>query len=182
MQKGWGNPCLRAIIPCSVACRTLVFQVTRRRVHDISITRTGKPIIRVQGGRWVDCRPCLEFYSARNAKDVNIDHLLEVKLAGLGLNILAEPVVGHTATVFGATGFLGRYVVSRLGGKYSRESRENSNCWSHEAQKGCTVVVPFRDAMAKRHLKLTGDLGRVIFMVRAPMLGCHVFLLWNGLL
>lgn len=59
---------------------------------------------------------------------MNIDHLLEVKLAGLGLNILAEPVVGHTATVFGATGFLGRYVVSRLGGKYSRESSENSSC------------------------------------------------------
>ncbi|MCJ1469329.1 NADH-ubiquinone oxidoreductase 40 kDa subunit [Pseudocyphellaria aurata] len=54
--------------------------------------------------------------------------------------------VGHTATVFGATGFLGRYVVSRLAGK------------------GCTVVVPFREEMTKRHLKLTGDLGRVVMM------------------
>ena len=34
------------------------------------------------------------------------------------------------------------------------------------AQKGCTVVVPFREEMAKRHLKVTGDLGRVIFMVQ----------------
>jgi NADH dehydrogenase (ubiquinone) 1 alpha subcomplex subunit 9 len=26
--------------------------------------------------------------------------------------------------------------------------------------------VPYREEMAKRHLKVTGDLGRVIFMVR----------------
>ncbi|KAI9656112.1 MAG: NADH-ubiquinone oxidoreductase 40 kDa subunit [Alyxoria varia] len=80
----------------------------RRRLQDVAITRTGKPIIRVQGGR-----------------------------SSLG---------GHTATVFGATGFLGRYIVNRL------------------ARSGCTVVVPFRDEMAKRHLKVTGDLGRVWFL------------------
>lgn len=49
-------------------------------------------------------------------------------------------------TVFGATGFLGRYIVNRL------------------ARQGCTVIVPFREEMAKRHLKVSGDLGRVIFM------------------
>lgn len=54
---------------------------------------------------------------------------------------------GHTATVFGATGFLGRYIVNRL------------------AKKGCTVIVPYREEMAKRHLKVTGDLGRVNFLV-----------------
>jgi NADH dehydrogenase (ubiquinone) 1 alpha subcomplex subunit 9 len=75
--------------------------------QDIAITRTGKPIIRIAGGR-----------------------------SSLG---------GHTATVFGATGFLGRYIVNRL------------------ARAGCTVVVPFREEMAKRHLKVTGDLGRVVF-------------------
>lgn len=64
----------------------------------------------------------------RDAKDMDIDRLLEVKIARSGLNILAEPVVGHTATVFGATGFLGRYVVSRLGGKAARETSDNSNC------------------------------------------------------
>ncbi|KMU88017.1 40 kD subunit of NADH dehydrogenase [Coccidioides immitis H538.4] len=53
---------------------------------------------------------------------------------------------GHTATVFGATGFLGRYIVNRL------------------ARQGCTVIVPYREEMAKRHLKVTGDLGRVVFM------------------
>jgi NADH dehydrogenase (ubiquinone) 1 alpha subcomplex subunit 9 len=74
----------------------------------VRITRTGKPIITVSGGR-----------------------------SSLG---------GYTATVFGATGFLGRYIVNRL------------------ARSGCTVVVPFREEMAKRHLKVTGDLGRVVFM------------------
>lgn len=32
------------------------------------------------------------------------------------------------------------------------------------ARSGCTVVVPFREEMAKRHLKVTGDLGRVVFI------------------
>lgn len=49
-------------------------------------------------------------------------------------------------TVFGATGFLGRYIVNRL------------------AKQGCTVIVPYREEMAKRHLKVSGDLGRVVFM------------------
>lgn len=109
MQKCWAQTVptgLRAAIkslrPHNAA---LVF---RRGLQDVSISRTGKPIIRIQGGR-----------------------------SSLG---------GHTATVFGATGFLGRYIVHRL------------------ASRGCTVVVPFREEMAKRHLKVTGDLGRVVFM------------------
>ncbi|KAI0122309.1 NAD(P)-binding protein [Daldinia grandis] len=79
-----------------------------RRISDLTITRTGKPILRVQGGR-----------------------------SSLG---------GHTATVFGATGQLGRYIVNRL------------------ARQGCQVIIPFREEMAKRHLKVTGDLGRIIFL------------------
>ncbi|TLS23739.1 uncharacterized protein PpBr36_06663 [Pyricularia pennisetigena] len=82
--------------------------VRRQPLSDVAITRTGKPIIRTQGGR--------------------------------------SSIGGHTATVFGATGQLGRYIVNRL------------------ARQGCTVVIPFREEMAKRHLKLTGDLGRVVFM------------------
>ncbi|EMR65312.1 putative nadh-ubiquinone oxidoreductase 40 kda subunit protein [Eutypa lata UCREL1] len=58
-----------------------------RRVSDIAITRTGKPILRVQGGR--------------------------------------------------------------------------SHC---DARQGCQVVIPYREEMAKRHLKVTGDLGRVHFL------------------
>lgn len=80
----------------------------RQPISDLTITRTGKPILRIQGGR-----------------------------SSLG---------GHTATVFGATGMLGRYIVNRL------------------ARQGCTVVVPFREEMAKRHLKVSGDLGRVVFV------------------
>lgn len=38
-------------------------------------------------------------------------------------------------------------------------------------------MVPYREEMAKRHLKVTGDLGRVVFIVRAglppyPMNNC----------
>ena len=82
--------------------------IQRRNLQDIAITRTGKPIIRSQGGR-----------------------------SSLG---------GHTATVFGANGFLGRYIVNRL------------------AKRGVQVVIPFRDDMGKRHLKVTGDLGSISFM------------------
>lgn len=80
----------------------------RRRASDIVITRTGKPIIRVPGGR--------------------------------------HSLGGHTITVFGATGFLGRYIVNRL------------------ARAGNTVVIPYREEMAKRHLKVTGDLGRIVMI------------------
>ncbi|KAF5008809.1 hypothetical protein FDECE_4922 [Fusarium decemcellulare] len=91
------------------SARNVAFNVAGKRfLSDISITRTGKPIIRVEGGR-----------------------------SSLG---------GHTVTVFGATGQLGRYIVNRL------------------ARQGCTVVVPFREEMTKRHLKVTGDLGRVVFV------------------
>nr|CAA39695.1 40 kD subunit of NADH dehydrogenase [Neurospora crassa] len=84
------------------------FGFQRRAISDVTITRTGKPIIRNQGGR-----------------------------SSLG---------GHTATVFGATGQLGRYIVNRL------------------ARQGCTVVIPFRDEYNKRHLKVTGDLGKVVMI------------------
>ncbi|KAF7155172.1 hypothetical protein CNMCM5623_006599 [Aspergillus felis] len=94
----------RAFVPAP----RVQFHVQRRNLQDVAITRTGKPILKVQGGR-----------------------------SSLG---------GHTATVFGATGFLGRYIVNKL------------------ANQGCTVVVPFREEMTKRHLKPTGDLGRVVFI------------------
>ncbi|KAF3763694.1 NAD(P)-binding protein [Cryphonectria parasitica EP155] len=88
--------------------RTAQKVLQQRSVSDVAITRTGKPILRVQGGR-----------------------------SSLG---------GHTATVFGATGQLGRYIVNRL------------------ARVGCQVVIPYREEMGKRHLKVTGDLGRVAFV------------------
>ncbi|PNS14672.1 NADH-ubiquinone oxidoreductase subunit, mitochondrial [Sphaceloma murrayae] len=98
----------RSSAPTVVNASRLLSRTSKRSLQDIAITRTGKPIIRLAGGR-----------------------------SSLG---------GHTATVFGATGFLGRYIVNRL------------------ARAGCTVVVPFREEMAKRHLKVSGDLGRVVFI------------------
>jgi len=56
-------------------------------------------------------------------------------------------VSGIVATVFGCTGFLGRYVVNRLG------------------RSGTQVVVPWRgDGLNYRHLKLMGDLGQIVPM------------------
>ncbi len=53
---------------------------------------------------------------------------------------------GYTATVFGASGFIGRYLTSKL------------------ARHGTITVIPFRDEMKKRFLKVSGDLGVVNFL------------------
>ncbi|KAF4632666.1 hypothetical protein G7Y89_g5464 [Cudoniella acicularis] len=108
MQKSCGTSSLNGLRTAARLKRGVVANSPRQHISDIAITRTGKPIIRTQGGR-----------------------------SSLG---------GHTVTVFGATGFLGRYIVNRL------------------ARQGCTVIVPYREEMAKRHLKVSGDLGRVVFM------------------
>ena len=56
-------------------------------------------------------------------------------------------VSGHTVTVFGCTGFLGRHLVSKI------------------ARTGSQVVIPYRDEDAKRPLKVTGDLGQIVSLV-----------------
>ncbi|KAL5501411.1 EFM5 [Sanghuangporus vaninii] len=53
-------------------------------------------------------------------------------------------VTGHTVTVFGSTGFLARYLISKI------------------AKSGTRVIVPYRDEDEKRHLKVMGDLGQII--------------------
>ncbi|KAK7469118.1 Protein-lysine N-methyltransferase efm5 [Stygiomarasmius scandens] len=55
-------------------------------------------------------------------------------------------VTGHVVTVFGCTGFLGRYLVSKL------------------ARQGTQVIIPYRDEDEKRHLKPMGDLGQIVAM------------------
>ncbi|KAH6569704.1 hypothetical protein BASA50_009699 [Batrachochytrium salamandrivorans] len=51
----------------------------------------------------------------------------------------------QTATVFGATGFLGRYVVNNLG------------------KNGTTVITPYRGSDdERRHLRVMGDLGQIV--------------------
>ncbi|KAH6766672.1 Rossmann-fold superfamily protein [Perilla frutescens var. hirtella] len=60
-------------------------------------------------------------------------------------------VSGIVATVFGATGFLGRYLVQQL------------------AKMGSQVLVPFRGSEdSQRHLKLMGDLGQIVPMKYNP--------------
>lgn len=60
-------------------------------------------------------------------------------------------VSGIVATVFGATGFLGRYLVQQL------------------AKMGSQVLVPFRGSEdSPRHLKLMGDLGQIVPMKYDP--------------
>ncbi|PIM99754.1 NADH:ubiquinone oxidoreductase, NDUFA9/39kDa subunit [Handroanthus impetiginosus] len=60
-------------------------------------------------------------------------------------------VSGIIATVFGATGFLGRYLVQQL------------------AKMGSQVLVPFRGSEdSHRHLKLMGDLGQIVPMKYNP--------------
>lgn len=55
-------------------------------------------------------------------------------------------VSGHRVTVFGATGFLGRYLVSKLG------------------KIGTQVIIPYRDEDESRLFKPMGDLGQIVRM------------------
>jgi len=55
-------------------------------------------------------------------------------------------VSGHIVTVFGCTGFLGRYLVSKL------------------AKMGTQVIIPYRDEDEARTFKPMGDLGQIVRM------------------
>ncbi|KAG6831010.1 hypothetical protein H0H87_006583 [Tephrocybe sp. NHM501043] len=58
-------------------------------------------------------------------------------------------VSGHVVTVFGCTGFLGRYLVSKL------------------AKQGTQVIIPYRDEDEARHFKPMGDLGQIEWDIRS---------------
>jgi NADH dehydrogenase (ubiquinone) 1 alpha subcomplex subunit 9 len=78
-------------------------------------------------------------------------------------------VAGHVVTVFGCTGFLGRYLVSKLG-KADRVSwfyRSMNVVWIYifTAKMGTQVIVPYREEYEKRVLKPMGDLGQIVSMV-----------------
>jgi len=61
------------------------------------------------------------------------------------IHLKATASGGAVVTVFGATGFIGRYVVNRL------------------ARAGAQVVVPFRGEEKNfNHLRVTGDVGQII--------------------
>ncbi|KAL5712091.1 hypothetical protein ACHQM5_014296 [Ranunculus cassubicifolius] len=80
-----------------------------------------------------------------NLANKGVGHLVRKGTGG------RSSVSGITAAVFGATGFLGRYVVSEL------------------AKMGSQILVPFRGPEdTPRHLKLMGDLGQVVPMQFNP--------------
>jgi NAD(P)-dependent dehydrogenase (short-subunit alcohol dehydrogenase family) len=79
--------------------------------------------------------------------DVRHRHSTALSFVHCAFPLVRSSVSGHVATVFGCTGFLGRYLVNRL------------------AQKGTQVIVPYRDEDEKRHLKVMGDLGQIVPMV-----------------
>jgi NADH dehydrogenase (ubiquinone) 1 alpha subcomplex subunit 9 len=85
-----------------------------------------------------------QYTSSSLKSDINITRNGEVKFAtGVGGR---SSKTGYTATIFGATGFIGRYLNTRL------------------AKKGTITVAPWRDDMKKRLLKVSGDLGVVNFV------------------
>ena len=94
-------------------------------------------------------------------------------------------VSGLTVTVFGSTGFLGRYVVARYGASAPGSGRGRGRVGAHAAdpgeqptasrphdagvllfftaKNGSQVIIPFRgDESDYRHLKVSGDLGQVV--------------------
>ncbi|KAG0460472.1 hypothetical protein HPP92_020367 [Vanilla planifolia] len=86
--------------------------------------------------------------SPRNVSTVAVKGLGNLVRKGTGGR---SSVSGIVATVFGATGFLGRYVVQQL------------------AKMGSQVLVPFRGSEdSPRHLKLMGDLGQIVPMKYNP--------------
>lgn len=94
---------------------------------------------------------CNHYYGADDGRYVStvatkgVGHLVRKGTGG------RSSVSGIVATVFGATGFLGRYVVQQL------------------AKMGSQVLVPFRCSEdSHRHLKLMGDLGQIVPMQFNP--------------
>ena len=93
-------------------------------------------------------------------------------------------ISGQVATVFGCTGFLGRYLVAKLGACLQSKGDLRSLAlrrlrvhaymlmrffcpflFGFSAKAGTQVVVPFRDEDEKRHLKVMGDLGQIVPLV-----------------
>jgi len=82
-----------------------------------------------------------EIHANQKRNTSSYDHFMKYGAGGrLSFN-------GNVATVFGATGFLGRYVVNRL------------------AKTGTQIVIPYRGTDDDvRHLRVMGDLGQIVFL------------------
>ena len=83
-------------------------------------------------------------------------------------------VSGHRVTVFGVTGFLGRYLVSKLGEETFLSHAVHA--LQHAVGKmGTQVIVPYRDEDEARVFKPMGDLGQIVRMVRTPLSSSQCF-------
>ncbi|XP_020698517.1 NADH dehydrogenase [ubiquinone] 1 alpha subcomplex subunit 9, mitochondrial [Dendrobium catenatum] len=112
----------------------------KRLLNPSSLSSSSRSTYPLSSGYWVD--------SIRNVSTVSIKGAGNIVRKGTGGR---SSVSGIVATVFGATGFLGRYVVQQL------------------AKMGSQVLVPFRGSEdSHRHLKLMGDLGQIVPMKYNP--------------
>lgn len=90
--------------------------------------------------RKVNKRPFAHPLYVKRTKRTSPGLLLEVDLLRC---LLGHPLIdkGHTATVFGATGFLGRYIVNRLGMRQADIGLENMLMGPSNARmyRRCTI-------------------------------------------
>jgi NADH dehydrogenase (ubiquinone) 1 alpha subcomplex subunit 9 len=69
-------------------------------------------------------------------------------------------------TIFGSTGFVGRYVVNRLGEDTGHACKSMKKLTRCAGRIGTQMMLPYRgDELDTRHLKLMGDLGQIEFRV-----------------
>jgi hypothetical protein len=76
----------------------------------------------------------------------------------------------HVATVFGCSGFIGSLLVNQLGRMQSRgcfNGASRTDSAVVVGKHGTEVVTPYRGEQDDiRHLKIMGDLGRIVPLVR----------------
>ena len=132
------------------------FACQRRTVADVTITRTGKPIIRNQGGRyvmvaiylfgrnrsWLTCRLPPQFLPRWTYRD-------SLRCDRPAWSLYCQQTRYDLA-------ISKRIPLKRPPWLISKR---------FTARQGCTVIIPFRDEYNKRHLKPTGDLGKIVNIV-----------------
>lgn len=117
--------------------RFFTFSIVRAREHTTMLRSTTRAGLRMQT------------MATRHLQTVSDTYRVDNKVRiGYGVGGRSSEA-GLTVTVFGASGFLGRYITSKLATGF-------------DGIGGAHVVVPFRDDYKKRFLKVTGDLGKIV--------------------